>query len=349
MKQAALFMLKALGLFSLAKRLTRRKLRILCYHGVWLGGDPHYGDCLFMDRNRFEQRMNWLSQSGYTVVSLAQALRGLDNGSLPDHAVVITIDDGWYGTYRGMVPVLAALGLPATLYVTTGYVLRGGPVLDVLIGYLVNRARPAALAHAEALCDGELACHGAPAEWVSRRAALAERLTDLAEQLPDRQSRLQFVRTLAARLDVAVEHLIRDRVFDLMTGEELRAARAAGIDIQLHTHTHRMHGLQADKVAEEIAANRAHLARILGCALEELSHLCYPSGVYSDSVFETLRRNGVRSATTTDFGLVDQATARYVLNRILDCNSSSLLELEARLSGAWQALASMRSFAVGER
>src|SRR5581483_5961498 len=138
--EAILRALRASGAFEAARYLTRRKLRILCYHGLWLGGAPHYGDCLYMDPKKFEERMEWLAASRYPVLGLDEALRRLDDGSLPDNAVVITIDDGWYSTYRGMVPVLVRLGLPATVYVTTYYATRQIPVLNVLIQHMLEAA-----------------------------------------------------------------------------------------------------------------------------------------------------------------------------------------------------------------
>jgi peptidoglycan/xylan/chitin deacetylase (PgdA/CDA1 family) len=114
MKQRLLAVCKALGMFELSRRLTRRKLRILCYHGLWLGGEPHYGDCLFIDATHFKERMEWLAASCYSVLPLDEALDRLDHCTLPDNPVVITIDDGWHSTYRGMLPVLTRLSLPAT-------------------------------------------------------------------------------------------------------------------------------------------------------------------------------------------------------------------------------------------
>lgn len=335
-----LTLLKATGLFSLIRWMTRRKLRILCYHGLWYGGQPQYGDCLYMDPKRFEERMRWLAGSGYPILPLDEAIRRLGDGSLPDNAVVITIDDGWYSTYRGMVPVLKELSLPATLYVTTYYVTRGGPVLNVLLDYMVTQAAPATLRY-ETLLPGQIAPTFAP-DSQQGRAFVAEKLAAETDSLPDLQARLDHVRTIAGKLDVDLDAILRARLFDLMTEEEVRAARAAGIDIQLHTHTHRMHQLQPERVAAEIKENRAQLARILECDPEELRHFCFPSGVYSEAVFDALRSSGVESATTTESGLVGAGDERMRLSRILDCQSMTKIELDARLSGAWDLLSTIR-------
>ncbi len=327
---------KALGLFALAQWITRRKPRILCYHGLWYGGDPKYGDCLYMDPETFEHRMDWLAHSGYPVLSLDEALRRLDDSSLPDRAVVITIDDGWYSTYRGMVPVLHQLSLPATLYVTTYYVKRGGPVLNVLLDYLVNRASTEKVRYETLLPDI------APPSFASHskegRDFIAAELAQRVDALEEYPSRIAAVKQIATQLDIALEPILRHRIFDLMTEDELRSTRDAGVDIQLHTHTHRMHGMDAHSVTAEIDINRSELANILSRDPKGFRHFCYPSGIHSERVFNTLRACGIASSTTTHSGLVDKDDERMSLKRILDCRSMSQIEFEARLCGLWDIL-----------
>ncbi|MBM3585043.1 MAG: hypothetical protein FJX36_11660 [Alphaproteobacteria bacterium] len=107
MKLALLRAAKAVGLFGLSRLLTRRSLRILCYHGVWLG-EGTFGNYLFMRPETFRARMRLLASLGYPVLGLDEAVERLAAGTLPACATVITIDDGWYGTYRHMVDALAA-------------------------------------------------------------------------------------------------------------------------------------------------------------------------------------------------------------------------------------------------
>ena len=66
MKIVILYMAKVLGFFALSRWLTRRGLRILCYHGVWLGRD-HYGNFLFMSPQKFAARMEFLARADYPM------------------------------------------------------------------------------------------------------------------------------------------------------------------------------------------------------------------------------------------------------------------------------------------
>src|SRR5205085_9712976 len=97
----------------------RDRVRILCYHGVWHLEEMFAGDSMFMRRQTFADRLDMLRRDGFNVISLDRALQG----SLPPDSVVITIDVGWYRTYRDMIPALKAVGMPATIYCDTGNLL----------------------------------------------------------------------------------------------------------------------------------------------------------------------------------------------------------------------------------
>lgn len=333
LRQLALGVARALGLFRLCRRLTRQQLRILCYHGVWLGGEPPYRDnCLFMERERFARRMALVARLGYPVLPLKEAVARLAAGTLPDAALAITIDDAWFSTGAAMLPELKRHGLPATVYVTTYYVLARRPVLNVLVGYMVQRApRLPALQHIVPAAEG-----------VEDRARLAALLADHLDGLPDLDARWAELHRIAAAFAFDLDAADARRTFHLMAPEDIRAAHAEGFDIALHTHTHRMHGCDPLRVREELQRNREALAGVLGSAPDSLAHFCYPSGEYDERVFATLRQLGLRSATTIEFGLNGPGAEPLALKRILDSNNLSDLELEARLCGFWSFLSGAR-------
>lgn len=339
-KQLILRAAKLAGLFALSRRLTRDHLRILCYHGIWLGGAPHFGDCLFMDEKTFAARLDMIERLGYPVISLDTAVAGLRDAKLPPSSVVITIDDAWYGTFTGMVPALEHHNMPATLYVTTYYAIHQKPVLNVLVGYMVQHAgslpNPVELFPGEVL-DGDI--------WpLGDREGYAKALAAKIDKLPTLEARSQAIERIAPLFDLDLEPVVRDRVFHLMDEHALRECQNRGVDVQLHTHSHRMHDFDSEAVSRELNLNREHLSAMLGRQAGELKHFCYPSGVHGEKVFATLQRNGVVSATTTEFGLNGRDANPLALARILDCQSMSELELEAKLCGFWSLMQTARRF-----
>lgn len=336
MRHLLLHAARLLGLFALCRWLTSGQQRILCYHGIWTGPPPHYGDCLFMSPARFARRMAWLKARGYGVITLDEACDRLRHGSVRPRDIVITIDDAWAGIVDHMLPVLRRHGMPATLYVTTYYVMAQRPVLNVLIGYLVERARR----------RPDAATLGADADLPSQQ--LAALLTAGIDALPDLPARWAEASRLAELFGVDLDRLQSHGAFMLMSPRQIRAASDDGVDIQLHTHTHRLHDFGAEAVQRELSLNRQHLATMLQKPAAALRHFCYPSGDYDPRVFPVLRAAGIASATTTEGGLNGPDTEPLALRRILDCESMADIDLEARLSGFWSVASQLRRrFALG--
>jgi peptidoglycan/xylan/chitin deacetylase (PgdA/CDA1 family) len=312
MKEGLLRASRAGGLFALSRRASRRSLRILAYHGLWTTPGYQYGNHLFITPEQFERRMIWLRSSRYPVLPLGEAVQRLDEGSLPDHAVVITIDDGWSSTSTHMLPILKRLGLPATVYVTTWYSDHQLPVVNVAVDYILRRAGQS------------------PDE--------APGITNEITKLPSLPEREQALRDCAARFDVTTEEWWEGRQFHLMNPAEIREADRRGFDIQLHTHRHRPSDLK-----REIADNRAALAKACGRPEHSFNHFCYPRGVAHPSAIAVLKGAGVKSATLTEGGINLPGTDPYRLRRCLDGRSVSEAAFHAYLSGALELYCRVKS------
>lgn len=353
LKQSVYRLAKYGGGFTLARRRSRGALRILCYHGIWPGDNRYFSSTLYMSPQRFAERAALLARLDYPLLSLDEALRRLDDGTLPDGATVITIDDGWYGTYRYMLPALERHGLPATIYVASYFAVKQTPVTQLAITYLLKRstrdrldldalaaASGAQIGHEAGQVNGGT---GAAPSVVAlgdavSRERLAARLNAAADRL-DSPGRQRLCRALGRELDVDYDQLVRERWLDLMTPDELRDVAARGFDLQLHTHRHRISVDGADCLDDELRDNRAVLEPIAG---RPLRHFCYPSGIYTPDCWPQLERLGVTSATTCRVGLNRADTPRLALYRILDAEPISALEIEAELSGFGELLRGLR-------
>lgn len=98
---------------------------VLLYHGVHagdleLGGRNSSGKHL--PREAFERQMRWLSRHVPLVSMRAIAAAHRGEGRLPDGAVAVTFDDGFRNNRTEAWPVLEAYGVPATIYLATGYI-----------------------------------------------------------------------------------------------------------------------------------------------------------------------------------------------------------------------------------
>lgn len=77
----------------------------------------------------FEWQMDYIDESGYEVISLprfVEALHAHNPDLVPNHSIIITIDDGFACTRRVAWPILEEHGFPFTVCLYTNYINAGG-------------------------------------------------------------------------------------------------------------------------------------------------------------------------------------------------------------------------------
>ena len=101
----------------------------------------------------------------------------------------------------------------------------------------------------------------------------------------------------------------------LMTSEQVGSWLERGMEIASHSSTHPMlHSVAEDQAEAEIRDSRSALERAFGSTIE---HFAYPFGMLSPRVVEIVRRNGYRSAVTTEPGIAGACDDLYRLPRLL--------------------------------
>ena len=98
LKRSSLTVSKHIGLTSwLAQSSWRRqRLMILCYHGVSLDDEHQWHPGLYVSQAQLERRLALLRRNRCTVLPLEEAIQRLYANDLPDRAVALTFDDGYY-------------------------------------------------------------------------------------------------------------------------------------------------------------------------------------------------------------------------------------------------------------
>ena len=100
------------------RRLSPRAgLTIIGWHRV----DGPCSDGLSTGVDDFRRNLDVLEEWGATVLPLESAVAALDAGTLSDRAVCLTFDDGYASVVETAWPILRERGLPATLFVVSGY------------------------------------------------------------------------------------------------------------------------------------------------------------------------------------------------------------------------------------
>lgn len=319
-KLSLLSVAKALGVFALCRWWYRDRVRVLCYHGFSFADEHLFRPKLFMTKSTFGQRLNYLAKSPYHVVSLQQAI-----AKPAPMQVVLTMDDGWSGTYQLVQPELAQHRFPLMLYVTSYYADKQIPVLNVALSYLLWKTTASTL-H---LSIPQLAVEQS---WQLRQqspADIVKQACSLIDQLDEPADRAQILQQLAKQLGVSLQ-VEEQQLFRLLNQTELHALQQEQVDLQLHTHRH-CSPLNPEAFGRELAENRAWLTQFQ--PESALSHFCYPSGEYDAKHLPWLRQLQVKTATTTKTGLFKHGSDLLQIPRILDGEDVHLLELEAELCG----------------
>ena len=324
-KLLILQLLKLLGFFMYMRWKSRQGVRILCYHGIWLGGEGYPGDGMFMKQSTFEARLDCLLKWHFPIISLDKAITDFSKNELQPCSVVITIDDGWYGTYAAMLPALKHRGMQATLYCDTAHLLTRQAVPHVMARYIRLLVEHGYVGNTRVLSDAQ--------KKLYESAIL---------QSGDTVERLNNVRIFASSVSFDFDNYLDKKVFNYMLPEQLKEAHSAGLDVQLHTHNHSMHDMSETAFVREIDENRFHLSQTLKTNTESFRHYCYPSGCFSRSLDGVIGGIGILSSTTTEQSIAYPGTNIQFLPRILDGENVSTLEFEAELCGVMDFLRKFR-------
>ena len=320
-KIIALFIIKHLGGFWLARILNKGNTCVLCYHGFAYEDEYQFRPKLFMRPESFKKRLAWLQGSPYKVVSLSEAVNNQHN----DNLVVLTMDDGWAGTKELVGDYLAEHNFPLMLYVTSYYAQKQGAVINVALAYILWKSVGKTL-----VIDGAIfAIKKTYLISVENTVSIVNELCQQIDEVEDFATRQRVLLAIAEQLQVSL-HSGDQLMFRSLTAGELTGLQQSNVDIQLHTHRH-CSPQNEQEFKLEISQNIDYLQSIE--LKNTLQHFCYPSGEHYLTQLPWLKESGVVTATTVFSGMLTPDTEHLQISRILDGEDVHQLEFEAELCG----------------
>ncbi|MCC7440243.1 MAG: polysaccharide deacetylase family protein [Bdellovibrionales bacterium] len=326
--------LPALGLpVSLAARFYRGSCTALMYHRVRAAGsarpafDPN--GILAVDASAFDRQMRTLAED-WRPIGLDEAVRGLKEGTLPRRAVVVTFDDGYRDNFDVALPILEKHSVPATIYLSSGFMDRTAAPWWEELGWILSRADSIRAEWKGRVLERALSDDGARA---AAFAALAAWLRP--EPVEGRFQLMTQLRAAAMAYPLESELMGWDDVS--------RLARHPLITFGAHTANHPALRVETPEACErEILESRRAIEARIGRPVE---HFAYPFGGRAEAgarEFALCGKLGFASSVTTRPGHWHRGHSAHLqeLPRVMidlgDDDESFSWKLSG-LDSAWQA------------
>lgn len=277
-----------------------RKLCILNFHRILESFDPLLES--EPDIGTFHWQMELLAEC-FNVMPLDEALQSLAAEDVPPRAVCITFDDGYRSTYDLALPVLKKFGLPATIFVTSGYIGEGSMWNDKILETV--RCLPDAQLD---LREISLGVHSI--QTLAERKRVIKKLTDAAKYLPPHKR---------VELDMKFEQLAEgNRSPGLMlTRDMICALEQQGIEIGAHTISHPiLTSLDDARARHEIEGGKHHLEEIIGKPVRFFAYPNGKTGLDFDARHVSMAKEaGFKAAFTTAFGAATKKHNQFQIPR----------------------------------
>lgn len=241
---------------------------VLTYHHVASPDGGYAFDDAVADAtpDEFRRQLGHLRQR-CTPIDLDDLLAGLAGERLPPNPLLVTFDDGYRSNLEVAAPILADLRIPAVCFVATDYLDQRRLYWWEAIAYLVKRSprRQVTLSYPT------------PRTVVLDAPGAVRELTTVVKATHSLDVD-RFVAELAAAGGVAWTRDLERNLCDqlILTWDELRRLRGAGVEIGSHTRSHRVLQTVPDvELAHELAGSRAVIGRELGAPPRAIA---YPVG-----------------------------------------------------------------------
>ena len=263
--------LEKVRIWDLWRYLNPDMLTVLNYHRIC---DPEGPDAFFKPNisatpEMFDAQLGYLEKN-FNVISVKDLVAWLDGErELPEHAALITFDDGYKDNYLNAFPALKRRFLPAVIFLATGYIENNRPFYWDLLAYAMMQTNN----------DNLSLRIGGTFDWETEDEKkknirpLVEALKYLAED-----QKLQAVNEAIQKLDVAIPDELFDDLF--LSWDDVRVMVKDGIEMGGHTVNHPILTRVPPEIAlNEIVGSKKKIEAEIG---RRVLSFAYPNGQQGD-------------------------------------------------------------------
>jgi len=267
------------GLLHLRASLRNRAgFHVLMYHHVPAEPDPFSPH---ITAEAFSRQIEFL-QRNFRLFPLEELARKAAAGEeIPPRSAALTFDDEYEDIYRNAFPFLKKHGIPATVFIATGFVDTDRVPWTDELGFLLKMTEKETI---EFEAEGDhvrFELHGVALRLRALRE-IKKRLKPMVEA-----RRREAYAEIKNRLAVTAENLNR-----ILTSAQIKEMAASGIAFGAHTVNHPiLTRVKSDEARREIQDSKNQLEAIMQ---RQVAGFCYPNGEEGD--FNTKIKDMVRQA-----------------------------------------------------
>jgi peptidoglycan/xylan/chitin deacetylase (PgdA/CDA1 family) len=240
----------------------------------------------------------------YRVFAVEELVERMRRGAVPRNAIAITFDDGYRDNLTHAAPILARHGVPATIFLATGFIGTAEVPWYDRVAVAFKTTRESAWS----------APWGArvPLGTTAERVRATEQTLAYLKRHPDDELR-GAVDQLESALGAGDSQSLKNL---MLRWDDVQALLGLGFSIGAHTVSHPiLSRVSAERAWAEIAGCRQAIEAATGRAPRAFA---YPNGTaedYTPAVADMVRRAGFTCAVTTRFGMNTRATPPWELRR----------------------------------
>ncbi len=283
--------MEMVGIFSLTRRWNKSRVRAPLYHRF---SDQKKDG--FVSRETFREQVSYAGKA-FQILCPDTMLREITKC---DHAMVITVDDGYRDFYDIAFPVLREASVPAIVYLTTDFIDGKSWLWFDKVDYIMREAGQRDFPFPLIDEDRLFTRNDAP--------IILEKLKNTRTQERDNQ-----IGKLTTYLGVQIPESPPEDYLPL-SWEQIREMAEHGIAFGSHTCTHPiLTHTDADTARLEIQRSKERIQEELG---KPVKSFAYPNGDYSESVRQMIKEAGYEYSFSCNYGFFNSRDDRYTFSRI---------------------------------
>lgn len=325
-KTGLLELASGFGLARLWRMFNPSAVPVLALHGVLPDDEARPFNAMgkFMSPARLRRLIEKLARN-YVFVSMETLVDGLGSGRSPSKGMVLSLDDGYANAFTQALPLLKKMGIPFSVFVSTGFVDTDRVLWNDLLEFAIFSTR-------ERVLPAGLLGEEMPLETEIQRRHAAVSLKPRLKRIPLDEA-ADKVGLLCEKLQVDSRDPVLANV-RFLTSAQIGQMAQQGVEFGGHTVSHPILSQETrERVRTEVVVCKHQLESMAGVPVRCFA---YPSGLHGDfneMVKQEVRDAGYSAAFTGIPGLNRPGDDLFEINRLPVGGRWSYAEIDTRLSG----------------